>query len=159
MFAEVDELSGDSLDSFDVGVEEDIDVRGLVFDDACDELFEGQTVLQRVVFFLEVELETHELCRTERKLDELGVEHAFEDREVVVVEVRTDVLVDVWSQVITHQRVLHYECLRGDLKVAFINGVEFLGDLRHLWLSKTTVMSGFASRSTVKSTGLFQIVG
>jgi hypothetical protein len=116
-------------------------------------------VLQRVVFFLEVELEADELGRPEGELDELGVEHAFEDREVVVVEVRADVLVDVWSASATHQWVLHDESLRRYSEVAIFDEVEPLGDLRHLRSPRSTWMSGFASSSMVRSTALFQIVG
>ena len=116
-------------------------------------------MLQRVVFFLEVELEADELGRPERELDELGVEHAFEDREVVVVEVRADVLVDVWSASATHQWVLHDESLRRYSEVAIFDEVEPLGDLRHLRSPRSTGMSGFASSSMVRSTALFQIVG
>lgn len=87
-------------------------------------------MLQSVVFFFEVELETHELGRTEGELDELRVQHAFEGCEVVIVEVSADVFMDVWSKNPTHQRVLHYESLRRYSEVPLIDCVE---PLRYLW--------------------------
>lgn len=97
LLTEAHELGGNRFHPFHVCVEEGVNVCGLVFDDTRDELLEARAVLQRVVFFFEVELEADELGRPEGELDELGVEHAFEDREIVVVEVCADVLVDVWS--------------------------------------------------------------